>query len=402
MSPAQRLGTLSRKVRPRLIQAVWAPLLRPTLHARSYARGVTPMLPSRLTVPGFRVLPFTLLFASACGSNGAELPATTVRATRGSVVRKAIATGIVGPARESEVNTQLGGFVRKLHVALGDKVSAGQALLEVWPLLTQQELLRAERRLQAAIEGEEAAQEFADGKHLLAGMMRVLQGKPNIERMQRAAARGRRNAEESLALLRNGAVESGGRKIDFVVRAPIAGHVLELAEIGDPVTPRSNFGTGTIVAVVGDLDRPVFRGTADEIDVGRLRVGMAAQLRLAALPGLEFAGKVASIGLRAQRQNASARFDVLIELEQSRARAQLRAGFSAIAEIELARAEDVLVIPERVLKYDGDQAWLRVRSADGTPKRRELELGVADGLLVEIKAGLREGEDVLEPGRETR
>jgi HlyD family secretion protein len=57
------------------------------------------------------------------------------------------------------------------------------------------------------------------------------------------------------------------------VRAPVRGHVLQIVREGDPVTPASTFGIGTVIAVLGDLDQPVFRGTVDEIDVGRLREG---------------------------------------------------------------------------------------------------------------------------------
>lgn len=311
-------------------------------------------------------------------------------------MRKAIATGFVEALRESQVNTQLAGFVRNVRVKLGDKVKAGQALLEVWPLLTEQDLLRAERSLQAAVESEEAAQEFVEGQHLLAGFMRLLQGKPQIDRMKRSAERGRRNAEETLELLRSGSVESGGRKIDFVVRAPVAGTVLEIHRVGDPVTPRSNFGTGTFVAVIGDLDRPVFRGTVDEIDVGRLREGMTARVRLGALPDVELVGKVLEIGLRARREDGAARFDVRVALEQPTGDVKLRAGFSAVAEVELARAADVVVLPERVLRFDDGKAWVHARTENGERTRRDLELGVGDGLLVEVRAGLAEGDAVFE------
>ena len=131
-------------------------------------------------------------------------------------------------------------------------------------------------------------------------------------------------------------VEIDGRTIDFVVRAPVAGHVLQFARLGDPVTPASNFGTGTVVAVFSDLDKPVFRGTADEVDVGRLQPGMKARVTLGALPGAELPGTVSEIGLRARRLDNAAQFDVRVALTPA-ADVPLRAGYSAVAEVEISR-----------------------------------------------------------------
>jgi len=326
-------------------------------------------------------------------SRADQLPTLTVKL--GTVVRKAVATGQVEPELETQVNTQLTGFVRSLQATLGQKVKAGDPLCEVWPALTEAELLRAERSLANAIEGEESAKEFQRGDHLLANMSRFLQGERNLDRMEQQAERGRRSAEENLELLRKGKVEIDGRIVDFVVRAPVGGHVLQIVRQGDPVTPASNYGTGTIIAVIGDLDRPIFRGTVDEIDVGRLQNGMAARVTLGALPGAELRGQVNEIGLRARRQDSAAVFDVRVALQPA-ADVMLRAGYSAVAEVELAHAENVLTLPERVLQFRGEGVYVLVPGRDGKTEEREVKLGVSDGLVAEIKAGLADGDAVVD------
>ncbi len=318
-----------------------------------------------------------------------------LRASRGTVVKKAVAAGQVEPERETQVNTQLAGFVRKLHTTLGKKVEAGAPLAEVWPALTEQDLLRAERGLLQAREGEEAAREFVQGSHVLSYVTRWLQGGANVDRMQRQAERGRKAAEEQLALLREGKVQIDGRVVDFVVRAPVGGHVLQLVREGDPVTPASNYGVGTVLAVLGDLDRPVFRGTVDEIDVARLRQGMPARITLGAVPNVVLSGTVQEIGLRARRQDNAAVFDVRVVVSTQEG-VMLRAGYSAVAEFELARAENVLVLPERCVSFFGDEARVNVRAQDGTNQVRRVELGLSDGLTVEIRAGLTEGEQIVD------
>jgi HlyD family secretion protein len=332
------------------------------------------------------------MFALLRGNSEPTVP--EIAAERGTVVRKAVAVGVVEPEHETQVISRLAGVARKVHARLGQKVKAGDALVEVWPVLSDEDLLRAERSLQAAKEGREAASEFVQGEHVLAYLSRFLQGERNLERMQRSADRGLRSAEEAMTLLREGRVEIGGRVIDFVVRAPVDGHVLTLLREGDPVTPASSFGAGTIVAVLGDLDRSVFRGTVDEIDVGRLRGGMPARVTLGALPDAELTGKVTEIGLRARQRDNAAVFDVRIALEP-RADLQMRAGFSAVAEIELASAQGV-VIPERAVAFEGRAARVLVRGADGEAVERAVELGIGDGLRVHVVSGLQAGERVLD------
>src|ERR1051325_3848857 len=154
-------------------------------------------------------------------------PSATPTVKRGTVARKAVATGQVEPELETQVNTHLAGFVRSLQATLGQKVKAADPLCEVWPALTEADLLRAERGLANAIEGEESAKEFQRGDHLLGNFSRFLQGERNLDRMEHGAGRGRRSAEENLELLRTGKVVIGGRVVDFVVRAPVGGHVLQ-------------------------------------------------------------------------------------------------------------------------------------------------------------------------------
>jgi HlyD family secretion protein len=222
-----------------------------------------------------------------------------------------------------------------------------------------------------------------------------MQGERNLDRMQKSAERSRRSAEESLRLLREGKVEIDGRTVDFIVRAPVDGHVLQLVRQGDPVTPASSYGLGTTVAVLGDLDQPVFRGTVDEIDIGRLQVDMPAKVTIGALPGVELRGKVVELGLRARRQDNAALFDVRIALEKA-ANVALRAGYSATAEVEIGRAAEVVVVPERCLVHRGGQSFVRVLGADDVAEEREVRLGLGDGLVVEVKQGLAAGDRVLE------
>jgi len=77
--------------------------------------------------------------------------------------------------------------------------------------------------------------------------------------------------------------------------------------------------------------------------------------------------------------------------------AALRAGYSASAEITVRRADDALLIPERLITYAGDTVIVRVRNAAGAAERRVITTGVSDAVNVQVLSGLEAGERVLDP-----
>jgi len=352
-------------------------------------RSPWPLLLPSLLVP--------VLFACGDSSGGsADGPATEVQVTRGTVVRQAVAVGNIEPEHEVGVKSLSGGLLTNLQVELGERVEKGQALAEVRPVVTPRTRLELERGLEAAQKAEEAAEEMLGGDTLAGVFMKGFQGAKSVKRMHEDAVRGREDAEKALRLFDEGIVTIDAYEVDFFVRSPIAGHVLELpVREGGPIVPRSSYGSGTVLATIGDMDRSVFRGTVDEIDVGRLAVGMETRVRVGALSGVELTGKLVEIALKSRVRNNAIVFDVRIEVETPD-EVTLRSGYSATAEIEIARSENVLVLPERVVEFRASSAFVRARSPAGDIEEREITVGLSDGLTLEVQSGLVEGDRVLE------
>lgn len=322
-----------------------------------------------------------------------------VAVTRGDVVREAAAVGRVEPRFEVPVTSRNGGILTQRFVALGERVSVGQPLFEVQPVLTDLDMLQAERALQGALDAEADAAELREGENLMGRTMLWFQGEENLQRMRENVARARANAEETLTLLTEGEVVIDGKTIDFLVRAPIEGNVIELGgEVGQPIVPASSYGAGTEILVLADLERPLFRGTVNEIDVGRLREGMSARLDVGALPGTAVVGELTEIALRSRLVNNATVFDVELTVTPPEG-VVLRAGYSAVARIEIERASDVLVLPERLVSYRGEGAFVLVDDGGAGAAEREVVAGLSDGLTVEITSGLAEGDEVLERWR---
>jgi HlyD family secretion protein len=346
----------------------------------------------------FLVLPLALvvLVVAKALSDGDEVEYRSVAVARGSVVESAVAVGRVEPRFEVPVKARNGGILRRCFVELGQRVSERDPLVEVRPVVNELDMLAAERRLEQAEEARQSAEELEGGENLMGRSMLWFQGRKNVERATRGAERGYASAVEALELLREGQVEVEGRLVDFIVRAPIEGHVIELqSELGQPVVPASSYGSGTVLLVLADMDHPIFRGTVDETEVGKLKSGMQATLEIGALPGTSMPAELVEISLRSREQNNATVFDVKMTISPP-PELVLRSGYSAVARIEVARADDVLVLPERVVEYRGESAFVLVHDDRGDPVEHGVEVGLSDGLTVEIVSGLDEGSEVLE------
>jgi HlyD family secretion protein len=143
----------------------------------------------------------------------------------------------------------------------------------------------------------------------------------------------------------------------------------------------------------------IFKGTVDEIDVGKLRVGLPARIKVGALPTDVVTGRVSRIAPQAQQKEGATLFDVEIELDPSN-KIVLRAGYSANADVIIREKKDVLVLPERVVIFEdgGKKTFVELPGAKEKeePKNVEVKLGISDGMNAEITSGVTKGAKVVE------
>jgi HlyD family secretion protein len=339
------------------------------------------------------VVGVVLAFRSG-GDEGPARPPVTV--SRGTVVRTAVATGRIQPAYEVIVRSQFSGLVAEHFAKLGDRVEVGHPLVDVRGVVTQLDLIQARRGVESAERTTESAREFVEGSHLAAWVTRFVFGGAQIDRLAEEAELGKQRAEESLEFLETGKLKIAGEEVDTIVRAPVAGHVIDLIRAtGERVTPVGSFQPATEIATIADMDHLEFRGTVDEIDVGKLKPGLSAEISIGALPETTLSGTLQDVGRKAKTVNNATVFDVWIDIENADG-AIMRAGYSATAEVSVDRRENVLVLPERVITYREDGAFVNLPGPDGKPTERAIEVGLGDGLVIEVTEGLKEGDLVLE------
>jgi len=330
--------------------------------------------------------------------DGRDSNVKTVVVERQTIVDKALAVGRIEPEIEITVKSQISGVVSRMLAEEGDFVRAGAPLLEIKPNPTPLELADARRQLELRqLELDNMARELE--------RQRVLkeQGLSSDQDFQAAEQRHAQQriqlemAKERLNLLEEGKLTQTDAEVETVIRSPIDGFILEkTVEVGDPVVPLSTYQEGTVLMTMAEMNKLLFRGTVDEIDVGRLREGMPVEIKIGALPDATVEGRLLRISLKARTQDNSTVFPVEIALTGTHGTV-LRAGYSANADVIIDRRDSVLTIPERLVTMTGDTAKVTVLLPDGSREERVIEKGLSDAINLEVLSGLREGELVVEP-----
>ncbi len=321
----------------------------------------------------------------------------TVKAETGNIVEKALAVGSIVPRNEISVKSKVSGVVKTIYKEPGERVEQGEPLLEIKPDPTPLELAQAKREVEMnEINLKNAKKAFERSKELLPKGWISDKEYEAAEREYEQAELTLKMSREHLALIEEGSVNIAGKKIEGVIKAPISGYVLEKnVNIGDPVVPLTSYQAGTVLMTIADMDSLVFKGTVDEIDVGKLSIDMPATIKVGALPDAKVPGTLEKISLKAKEENNTRMFPVEISIDDPSV-ALLRAGYSANADIIINEAESVLTIPERVVYFQNDSVFVKVSEPDGTERVVMIETGLSDAITIEVKSGLEEGQEVLE------
>jgi HlyD family secretion protein len=325
-----------------------------------------------------------------------DLGFKTVEVARGPVVEKALAVGAIRPKKEIAVKSKISGIVKRSFREVGDRVQAGEALFEILPDPTPLELTEAKREVEIARNVFEQARKRHERSDALRRQGIVSSQESDQAEKEVEDARIRLNlANEKLALLQKGRVQSAN--VESIIRAPIAGTVLELlVNEGDPVVPLTSYQAGTPLTNLADMSTLVFKGTVDEIDVGKLAEGMPARIKIGALPEAKVEGRVYKIAPKSKTAEGATLFDVEIEITQARD-VVLRAGYSANADVVVREKPDVLLVPERLVAFSEGKASVELAGPPGSePQKREIKVGLSDGMSVEVVEGLQEKDLVVE------
>jgi HlyD family secretion protein len=309
--------------------------------------------------------------------------------------------GTVRTRRRAKLSPEVGGRVVAIPHRAGERVRAGDVVLELDGALQRAKTEVARRELEAAaarrgeacLGAERAGRELVRNRglakrgHISADLLDQLE---STAQAMAAGCEAARAAEESA---RAGA-ELAARELEkTVLRAPFDGVIAEIAiEVGEWTTPSPP--ALPVPSVVDVLDPQAIYVSApmDETDSARVRAALAARVTADSHPGESFTGRVIRVApyvLDVEAQNRTVEIEV--ELDDPAVAATLLPGTSADVEVILAAREDVLRVPTAALLASG--AVLVVE--DGELVERPVRTGLRNWDTTEIQDGLREGEWVV-------
>ncbi len=308
-----------------------------------------------------------------------------------TIERTTVLTGNIEPRDEIDIKPQISGIISDILVEAGDHVNNGDIIAKIKVIPEEAQLSSAENRVEVArISVEEAQLAFNRTKMLYE---KKYESREKYETDEAALKRAKKEYEQAcdqLTIVRDGVSAANAQGSNTLVRSTVTGVVLEVpVKVGSSVIQANTFNDGTTIAKVADMTDLIFKGKVDETEVDLLSEGMGVHISVGAITNSDFPALIEKIAPMASGENGANTFEVKAALKAEEG-IRLRAGYSANASVVLEQAEKVLAVPESVVEYEADKSYVYVLT-DSVPRqvfeRREIVLGLSDGLMVEVKSG---------------
>ncbi|SKB38933.1 efflux RND transporter periplasmic adaptor subunit [Maribacter arcticus] len=316
-----------------------------------------------------------------------------------NIEKKTVATGKLIPEDEIEIKPQISGIIEKIYLEEGVEVKAGDliALIKVVP--NEQSLNQAKGRVNSAnISLSNVKIEYDRNKTLFDKGVISSQNFNDLKLRFDQAQQELQNAQADYQIIRVGS-SGGSSSANTNIRATVDGTILEIpVEVGDQVIQSNTFNDGTTIATIADLSKMIFEGKVDEGEVGKLKVGAPLKINLGAVEGKELNAKLRFIAPKGIEETGAVQFKIEGDVENSED-IFIRAGYSANASLVLERKDSVLVISEALLQFDRqtDKPYVEVLVGSAEEQkfeRKDIEIGISDGINVEIISGLTKDDKV--------
>ena len=309
---------------------------------------------------------------------------------------KIVATGKINPEEEIELKPQISGIVDKILVEEGDLVQKGDLIAKIRVVPNEQSLVSAQSRIKTAKFSYDNAKTLFDrNKSLYEKGVISRQDFENNELSLNQAQENYTQAQNDYQIIRQGSISGGGSANTNIV-AQIPGTILEIpVREGDQVIQSNNFNAGTTIATVADMSKMIFEGKVDESEVGKLEEGKEIKVILGAINEKEFPAKLTFVAPKGVEESGAVQFvikaDVTVESSN-----KIRAGYSANAEIEVESKDSILVIREALLQFNRitEKPFVELLTNDGSFRTKNVEIGISDGINIEITEGLDEADRI--------
>ncbi len=318
-----------------------------------------------------------------------ELTATVMDISRTTII-----TGKIEPRNEVNIKPQINGIIAELYKEAGQEVKENDVIAKLKVIPDMSSLSSAESRVRLAeINLKQAQTNYDREKSLFDRQLVSAEEFEQVAQSLNQAKEEKSAAQDALEVIRDGVSSKNAKSSSTLVRSTITGLILDVpVKVGNSVIQANTMNDGTTVATVANMDDLIFDGNIDETEVGTLTEGMPMKISIGALQDLSFDATLEYIAPKAVENNGANQFEIKAAVK-SPSDTKIRSGYSANAEIVLQSVEQVLSIPESALEFDGDSTYVYKVKVGGYD-RIPVTTGLSDGINIEIKSGLSEGDKV--------
>lgn len=335
----------------------------------------------------------------------------TEEVKRGKIAQTVSATGEISATNLVDVGAQVSGQIKKMHVKIGDVVKEGDLIAEIDNVTQVNEVNTRKAQLQtyqAQLESAQVALKIAQRKYSryksLASADAV--SKEEFEATEDSLATNRAKIKELQSSIRQTqiAINTAEKDLGYTrITAPSAGTVVSLVvEQGQTINASQ---TSPTVVQIADLTSMTNKMQIAEGDATKVKAGQTVNFTILSEPDTPISAKLDSIdpGLTTMSQGSySKSTDTTSNAIYYYARAtvpnpdgKLAIGMTTQNTVEIASADNVLMVPTVAIKTKDGKKFVRVLGANNQASDREIQTGLKDSMNTEVKSGLNEGEKVV-------
>jgi HlyD family secretion protein len=314
-----------------------------------------------------------------------------------TIVKSTIATGNIVPDEEVLIKPNISGIIEAVYIKAGENVKAGDMIAKIKVVANVSSLSNSQNQVKTTkIDLDNQEKLFLRQKTLFdKGVISA----NDFDAAQLAYNQAKQNynaSRQGFDIVKTGTTSGLGNYANTLIRSTVNGMVLDVpVKLGNQVIESNNFNEGTTIASVADIGRMIFVGKVDESEVGKIKENMPIEITVGAIENKKFEAVLTYIAPKGKTENGAIQFEIKATMT-NRDNTFIRAGLSANASIILEKAEKVLAVKESLVQFDKKTQKPYVEVENGAQKfqRKDVVLGVSDGIYVEIKSGIKSTDKI--------
>ncbi len=322
-----------------------------------------------------------------------------------TIIKKTVATGSIVPKEEVLIKPNISGIIDEIFVEAGDVIKSGDLIAKVKVVPNVSSLTSAKNNINAMSNQVETARLALENQRSIYNRQKTLFDKGVIsanefdtaqitfDQAQQRYSQEKVNltaARQNFDIIKTGTTRGLGATANTEIRATVSGMVLDVpVKTGNQVIEANNFNDGTTIATIADVDKMIFEGKVDESEVGKIKENLPLEITVGAIENKKFDAILDYIAPKGVVENGAIQFEIKGTLNKKDT-TFIRAGLSANASIILARADSVMAVKEALIQFDSktQAPFVEVETGEQKFERKDIELGISDGIFVEIKNGI--------------